>query len=192
MLLVASRFHLPNDVIHLIIEFLPRSAWADERVRCWCNDCNVDDAVSIMHRKLQTNSSERPHSFCTSTYCKACQVAVYKSSDHARKDSGSHRKKCGRPPCRIPGRDENNLCELVDAALKGNPMELMESNEKLKDCEGFESSDDDWESIYSEETEEDTYAQTSTNIIHDFFSRKAYKHQPTRESPFEAMYMRDD
>jgi len=190
MLLVARRQHLPNDIVHHVAKFLPRTAWPDYRACCWCDDCIIDNSMSLMQQKLVGDIIFQTPKSILLKPCAVCQVALYKNSEHAKKEAGSHRKVCNRPPFRIPGQEEEYLCKAVEASFRGDPLAPIDVD--LHDLlDGEESDEDDWESIHSDD-EEDVYHPTVTNLIYDFFYRKAYKSQLIQDSAFQAMYTRDE
>jgi hypothetical protein len=186
IILLAHRKELPVDVAYHIIKFVPRSFWPDERGRCWCDECSVDNAVSLMHSKLIGSPAPK---MSAQRHCSICGVAIYKNAEHAKKEHAGHRKECSRPPYRIPGREEALLCRTVDAIIRGE--EFLPAENVYEEPLDEADDDGDWESIDSNEEEDEAdegFKVTVTNVISDFFIRKTYKSQRVQESAFEALY----
>ena len=182
--LCSNRLGMPHDIACYISQFLPRSFWPDERARCWCDDCSVDNAISLMIWKLNGKLEDRKPKLQVSKLCE-CRVAMYRNNEHRRKDSGQHRKWCQSIPLCIPGREEERFCQLIESKLAGELVADETADAVAMDDEGDDEGS--WESIASDE-EETNEPKSVTEMIHDFFSRRSYRHHSTEETAFEAMY----
>ena len=189
LFLCSARLDLPHDIACHITKFLPRSFWPDERARCWCDDCSVDNSVSLMMWKLGGKVEEQKPKLQVTKLCD-CKVAMYRNNEHRRKDSGQHRKWCQSIPLSIPGPAEERFCQIVEATLKGEAVATI--HHATIGLESDEQGDDDddegsWESIDSDEEEVEA-PKSVTEMIYEFFRRRSYKNHATEESAFEAMY----
>eukprot|EP00541_Cyclophora_tenuis_P019093 CAMPEP_0116553738 /NCGR_PEP_ID=MMETSP0397-20121206/7209_1 /TAXON_ID=216820 /ORGANISM="Cyclophora tenuis, Strain ECT3854" /LENGTH=115 /DNA_ID=CAMNT_0004078833 /DNA_START=216 /DNA_END=563 /DNA_ORIENTATION=- len=111
--------------------------------------------------------------------------------EHQKMDFPSHKKDCGKPPYRIPGKEEERLRYIVDAIREGRDVDDQEE-EGWETDEGDEDDDEEegsWESIESgEEQDEETDPKSITDVIHKFFRDKVYKKEQADESGFADMY----
>ncbi|KAI2492662.1 Sodium/calcium exchanger protein [Fragilaria crotonensis] len=194
LFLCSNRLGLPQDIAGHIAKFLPRSFWPDERARCWCDDCSVDNSVSLMMWKLSGKVEEQKPKLQVTKLCD-CKVAMYRNNEHRKRDSGQHRKWCQSIPLCIPGPAEERFCQIIDAKLKGEIVTgISQATQEIEsEVQGDDDDDDDdddegsWESIDSEdEANEET--KSTTEMIYDFFRKRSYRHHETEESAFEAMY----
>jgi hypothetical protein len=190
LVLCAGRVGLPSDVGFHIAKFLPRSAWTDERDRCWCDDCAVDNAVCLMTWKLGGLKPDQAPKLNVTRPC-VCQIAMYKSSEHRRKHAGQHRKGCNKIPLRLPGREELLLCNFVDAKLRGEEVHFEEAGPEIGNDEA-EDDEGSWESMDTDDEVFMEKPQSVTSVVFDYFNRKSYKLRETEESAFEAMYVREE
>ena len=219
LLLSFNRCGLPLDVLHHTMQFLPRDWWPDaSATSCWCDDCVVDNAVVHMQRKL-CNRNNVSFNFTAvgpgkhgdtaaavlatkPLVCPMCRVIRYKSQEHQKKDYPSHRKDCGKPPYRIPGKEEERLTNLVNAVLEGkgtgDELEVYDVVDVENEGEGYiqaEDDDDDdgsWESFDSNDEVEEPYPQSVTSVIHKYFRDNVYKKTATSgESGFTDLYRAD-
>ena len=189
LILCSNRLGLPQDIAFHIAQFLPRSFWPDERARCWCDDCSVDNAVSLMTWKLGGKMDDQTPKLQVTRLCE-CKVAMYKNNEHRKKDAGQHRKWCNTLPLRIPGPEEALFCQLIEAKMNGEEIdEISVANQEIESHGQGEDDDDEgsWESIDTDEEEMDG-PRSITAMIYDFFRSKSYKYHETEESAFEAMY----
>ena len=189
MFLCSNRLGLPQDIAGHIAKFLPRSFWPDERARCWCDDCSVDNSVSLMMWKLSGKVEEQKPKLQVTKLCD-CKVAMYRNNEHRKRDSGQHRKWCQSIPLCLPGPVEERFCQIIDSKLKGEVVTGI--SQATPDMQSDEQGDDDddegsWESIDSDE-EEIEETKSTTEMIYEFFRKRSYRHHKTEESAFEAMY----
>jgi hypothetical protein len=177
-----NRHKIPHEVSFHIVQFLPRSFWPDERSRCWCDDCSVDNSVDLMMWKLGGMVVDQYPKLYVTKFCD-CKVAMYKNNDHRKKDAGQHRKWCNTLPLRIPGPKEDLFCRVIESKLKDEDLNVLNQESEADDCDDDES----WESIESGEEEEND-SKGVTQLIHDYFRRNSYKLHEVQESAFQAMY----
>lgn len=197
ILLCINRAGLPNEIAHNVVSFMPRSCWPDERARCWCNDCLLDNSVSLMTWKLGGRQLEQTPKLMATKRCPTCSFVTYKKGEHRKQDAGNHGKYCNKPPYRTPGAQEAKFCRAVSAMIAGDggSVDMAE----VDDCDAADGDDgswDDegsWESIDSNENQStgSTHQLVST-FIFDWFNQKTYKTFKNQESGFLAMYNRDD
>ena len=108
-----------------------------------------------------------------------------------------HKIVCGAPPFRVPGKEEERLCEEV--AKNCNIGVVLETNtiepyEGVPGAENDNADDDDdeslWESINSNDSEDNKGSVRTTSIIYNFF-KKFYDLRRVEEPAF-ARHFADD
>lgn len=190
-----NRLGLPNEITKLLLSFFHRDWWPDERKKCWCSVCQFKDIISC----LQSNGSAPVVGSNNSTnstlavpsnirFCKNCNVALYCCKEHKKYISqDGHSRVCGSPPFRIPGKDEERLCELVSRNYYEDYIKqglLIEASTEEVNEEEVDEDDEDsiWESIDGDDVEE--YEQNgTTSIIYNYF-KKFYDARRIEEPAF--------
>ena len=141
----------------------------------------------------------------------------YKSQEHRKRDHLSHKRDCGKPPYRIPGKDEGHLCSLLADLAAGKPVSLddigghspNEETATIRAVADYDSDDDNdngnddgdehddeddddgsWESIDSDEEfdQDESSNPTATDLIYTFFKSKVYDSYKAEETGFETLY----
>ena len=137
-------------------------------------------------------STKSPWSSTSVRTCRGCNVALYCCKEHRKYIlQDGHARVCGTPPFRVPGKEEERLCEAVAACFNGFPegAAMIEPNEDS--CCDYISDNDEsvWESVDSDE-EEQVGAMRATDIIYNFF-RKSYDVRRVKEPAFARFYSDD-
>ncbi len=164
--------------------FLPRTWWPDDRMCCWCHQCQLDQLFRVFNEKVHSRKSDRgslaglgverkkkPKSDrSTLVTCSGCQVAAACSKEHMKflhKDG--HKRVCGLPPFRVPFTEEdNNLCREILGSADGM-LDMKSVN-----CQNDDEIDDgSWESMDSNQEA----AAGVSDVIFSFFNSKSYKFQ---------------
>lgn len=192
----ANRIGLPCEITKHLLSFFHRDWWPDERKKCWCSVCQFKDIITC----LQSNSSvpvvgfDKP-SINSSTVvpinlrtCKGCNVALYCCKEHKKYIlQDGHSRVCGSPPFRIPGKDEERLCELVSRCYYEDDIKhsllIEESEEAVNEDEVADDDEDSmWESIDGDDEGESEH-NGITSIIYNFF-KKFYDARRVEEPAF--------
>lgn len=185
------RFGLPNEITNHLLSFFNRDWWPDERKKCWCNVCQFKDIISCLQLNVSAPvigveyTSSSPLASSNLRTCKGCNVALYCCKEHKKYIlQDGHSRVCGSPPFRIPGKDEERLCEAVsrcyyDVEIKQG-LSVEEDNNATFDDDDEESL---WESIDSDEDEEESGYTGTTSIIYQFF-KKYYDARRVEEPAF--------
>ncbi|KAL3795637.1 hypothetical protein HJC23_002044 [Cyclotella cryptica] len=190
--LCAHRFGVPSDIVALVNSFLPRSWWPDDRLACWCRECQLLQLKDHFQAKISSRKSNwnqddvvfmkpsyspttRPKTYAPLLVCK-CNVALASSKDHMRYlHQEGHKRHCGLPPFRPFCEEDNAFCREVLGEHEDRNLLADENAEENWVEEGnLSDEDDDWESVHSDE--ELTEKKTMTEKILAFFEEKSYKH----------------
>ena len=202
--LCAHRFGVPSDIVASVNSFLPRSWWPDDRLSCWCRECQLVDLKNQYRDKILSRQSNwsandvasiippsppaRPKSSLQMLTCK-CTVALACSREHIRYlYQEGHKRVCGFPPFRPFSEEDRAFC--CDLLRNGddNAQVATEDAENFFDDDGDGSGDEDgdWESVNS--NEELTEERTKSQRILTYFEEKSYKYQQREALPFEDFF----
>ena len=190
--LCAHRFGVPASIVEIVNAFLPRSWWHDERMTCWCHDCQLNQLAQLYREKISSrtsnwNGKELPRSESATqsrprkalTPCPGCGVAAVCSKDHLKRlHKEGHKRQCGLPPFRPPFGKEDNL--FVREVFEGNYDALDDNDVKAEADLKVEEDADSWESVDS--NEEEIQRTTMRDKIYAWFNDRSYKIQ-RREAP---------
>jgi hypothetical protein len=216
--LCAHRFGVPHDMVALVNSFLPRSWWPDDRRRCWCRDCqmnnskqksqssNWDSQYCLRSEKNdqinRLSGEEKSNAIASSTTgedkskpaptlitCAGCQVAMTCSKEHMKfLHKDGHKRYCGLPPFRAPFHEEDN--EICREVL-GDEI-VLETNglENIIDEQNTQEVDiiDDGSWESVNSNEEEAVEPGKSDVIFSFFNSKSYKLQQRVQYPFSNFF----
>ena len=190
--LCAHRFGVPSSIVEIVNSFLPRLWWYDERIRCWCYDCQLNQLAQLYREKisfrtsnwdgnsplLQSELTSQTRTGKTLTTCAGCKVAWVCCKDHLKSlYQEGHKRQCGLPPFKPPFSKEDNL--LVREIFEGFE-DALDDKDIGEDADPNDEDADSWESVDSNSEEGQRFS------IHDkifsWFNDKSYKIQ-RREAP---------
>jgi len=195
LFLCANRIRMPTDIVSQVCAFMRRDWWPDERTQCFSEECLEKRATKLLHQKLihgvsaSSSKSKRPgtvraHKPCTS--CSGCHVASYCCEEHKQSDyRDGHKSLCGKPPYQVPGRMEQELFKDV-LCLEESESTSPVLNEKVRRLVKprpyslINEGDDDsgsWESVDTENDEEQEGTESLTDVVYRFFERECYRFQ---------------
>jgi hypothetical protein len=172
---------IPNVLNTRIFEFLNREWWPDQRRQCFQYDCQLEQCMKYFQAKDIARPIQKAAD--SVTHCK-CHVVAYCSKNCRDKDrKDGHQKICGRPPLRIPTKEDARIFDAVRAFASGNHFTSSDvgvSTETLESevvDDGDDGDNGSWESVDSDddgnvESEENN---TRTHMIVQFFDRTCYR-----------------
>jgi ribosomal protein S14 len=179
LFLSAHRIGMPFEIARLVVECCRRDWWEDPVRQCWHTDCQTNKATDVvqdnwLRRMARSLTFGKTCNLVLEEYgtefisCK-CQITQYCSREHQKDDYGEHNHcmQCGKPPFRIPGKEELALCRQVfgEATEDGDEYYGGEMDDDDDDDEGS------WETIDSHDENADAEEQlsTTTRIVTQWF-----------------------
>jgi MYND finger len=206
MLLASHRVSLPAEVTHRVLEFLHRDWWPDSRRQCWNFDCQAESTQSYYNAERDARPAVPARFLTTNDFvrCHHCQIATYCSEACRSSDWKSfHKSHCNRPPCRIPGPDEETFIASLEEPGDSQPNEgtndtrgalseavprqeaqIDETSEIVVEDDGDdewedeESENEEWEDMETDDDENGNGEDLSrAQRIYRYFRDRSYRYQ---------------
>ena len=192
--LCSRRFFMPPDIVDHILTFMSRLWWDDDTKRCFCRDCNISDISLKIENRITSRENEQETLSDTITnknnrtyiLCDHCEVVSFCSLKCKTKAMHEgHRKRCRFPPYKC-GKEEIDLCnKILD---NEDPVILVDEDNRFEDC----NDDSSWESVQSDDNENQTNPTSDSKLILNFFASRTYKYLRSEALPFAAYYNDSD
>lgn len=206
MLHASHRVSLPAEVTHRVLEFLHRDWWPDSRRQCWNFDCQVESTQNYYNAERDARPTVPARFLTTTNYvrCHHCQIATYCSEACRSSDwKNFHKSYYNRPPCRIPGADEEAFitsleepgvsvpnegtnvsrgahvaAETGQHAHRDDAAEVAVEDDGDEEWEDEESEDEEWEDMETDDEDGVNGGDTSrAQRIYRYFRDRTYRYQ---------------
>jgi MYND finger len=207
VLLASHRVSLPAEVTHRVLEFLHRDWWPDSRRQCWNFDCQVESTQNHYNAERDARPTIPARFLTTNNYirCHHCQIATYCSEACRSSDwKNFHKSYCNRPPCRIPGPDEDAFIASLEDPGASVPNEIANDSRGAQraaaetrqvvqqddaseaaveddgddEWEDEESENEEWEDMETDDEDGDNGEEESqAQKIYRYFRDRSYRYQ---------------